>query len=89
MLPGSVNLSALGVDYKDSIQPLIMEISWFTAGMERKSEIVLRVPIGELVQPLSMSEDDFINEQSKNIDSVTVTTEIAPITIYLYKILLV
>lgn len=64
--PGSVTLSALGVDYKDSIQPLIMEVSWFTAGMERKSEVVLRVPIGELVQPLSMSEEDFISEQGKN-----------------------
>lgn len=63
--PGSVTLSALGVDYKDSIQPLIMEVSWFTASMERKSEVVLRVPIGELVQPLSMSEEDFISEQGK------------------------
>lgn len=65
LLPGSVNLGALGVDYNDSIQPLIMEVSWFTAGMERKSEVVLSVPIGELVRPLSMSEEDFINEQSK------------------------
>jgi len=64
--PGSVTLSAFGVDYKDSIQPLIMEVSWFTASMERKSEVVLRVPIGELIQPLSMSEEDFVNEQGKN-----------------------
>lgn len=64
--PGSVTLGALGVDYKDSIQPLIMEISWFSAGMERKSEVVLRVPIGELVQPLSISEQDFIHEQGKH-----------------------
>lgn len=63
--PGSVTLGALGVDYKDSIQPLIMEISWLFAGMERKSEVVLRVPIGELVQPLSISEQDFIREQGK------------------------
>lgn len=63
--PGSVTQGALGVDYKDSIQPLIMEVSWLTAGMERKSEVVLRVPIGELVQPLSMSEDDFVSEQGR------------------------
>lgn len=71
--PGSVTLSALGVDYKDSIQPLIMEVSWFTAGMERKSEVVLRVPIGELIQPLSVSEKDFISEQGKNSIFPTVT----------------
>ncbi|VVC45046.1 Hypothetical protein CINCED_3A004149 [Cinara cedri] len=65
LLPSSVTLGALGVDYKDSIQPLIMEVSWFTAGMERKSEVVLRVPIGELVQPLCMDEEDFLSEQVK------------------------
>jgi len=65
LLPGSVTLGALGVDYKDSIQPLVLEVSWFTAGMERKSDVVLRVPVGELVQPLSMSEDDFVSEQGK------------------------
>ncbi|XP_060873005.1 AP-3 complex subunit beta-1 isoform X2 [Metopolophium dirhodum] len=65
LLPGSVTLGALGVDYKDSIQPLVLEVSWFTAGMERKSDVVLRVPVGELVQPLSMSEDDFVSEQVK------------------------
>ncbi|XP_026822007.1 AP-3 complex subunit beta-1 isoform X1 [Rhopalosiphum maidis] len=65
LLPGSVTLGALGVDYKDSIQPLVLEVSWFTAGMERKSDVVLRVPAGELVQPLSMSEDDFVSEQVK------------------------
>lgn len=65
LLPGSVTLGALGVDYKDSIQPLVLEVSWFIAGMERKSDVVLRVPAGELVQPLSMSEDDFIGEQVK------------------------
>lgn len=63
--PGSVTLGALGVDYKDSIQPLIMEVSWFSAGIERKSEVVLRVPIGELIQPLSVSEEDFLSEQGK------------------------
>jgi len=31
--------------------------------MERKSEVMLRVPIGELFQPLSMSEEDFVSEQ--------------------------
>ncbi|XP_022172802.1 AP-3 complex subunit beta-1 [Myzus persicae] len=65
LLPGSVTLGALGVDYKDSIQPLVLEVSWFTAGMDRKSDVVLRVPAGELVQPLSMSEDDFVGEQVK------------------------
>ncbi|XP_001948771.2 AP-3 complex subunit beta-1 isoform X1 [Acyrthosiphon pisum] len=65
LLPGSVTLGALGVDYKDSIQPLVLEVSWSTAGMERKSDVVLRVPVGELVQPLSMSEDDFVSEQVK------------------------
>ncbi|CAI6362350.1 unnamed protein product [Macrosiphum euphorbiae] len=65
LLPGSVTLGALGVDYKDSIQPLVLEVSWFTASMERKSDVVLRVPVGELVQPLSMSEDDFVSEQVK------------------------
>lgn len=65
LLPGSVTLGALGVDYKDSIQPLTLEVSWFASGMERKSEVSLRVPIGELVQPLSMSEEDFENEQGK------------------------
>jgi len=63
LLPGSVTLGALGVDFKDSIQPLILEVSWFTAGMERKSEMVLNVPIGELFQPLSMNDEDFISEQ--------------------------
>lgn len=77
LLPGLVNLGALGVDYKDSIQPLIMEVSWLTAGMERKSEVVLRVPIGELVQPLSMNEEDFVNEQGKHI--VYITTRIISI----------
>lgn len=67
LLPNSVTLSALGVDFKDSIQPLIMEVSWFTAGMERKSEVSLRVPIGELIQPLSISEADFVSEQGKTI----------------------
>lgn len=65
LLPGSVTLGALGVDFKDSIQPLALEVSWFSAGMERKSDVTLRVPIGELFQPLSMSEEDFINEQGK------------------------
>lgn len=67
LLPGSVTLGALGVDYKDSIQPLVLEVSWFSSGMERKSEVSLRVPIGELVQPLSMSEEDFENEQGKKL----------------------
>lgn len=58
-----MTLGALGVDFKDSIQPLVLEVSWFTAGMERKSEVMLRVPIGELFQPLSMSEEDFVSEQ--------------------------
>lgn len=66
LLPSSVTLSALGVDYKDSIQPLVMEVSWFTAGMEHKSEVVIRAPIGELIQPLCMNEEDFLNEQGKN-----------------------
>lgn len=65
LLPSSVTLGALGVDYKDSIQPLVMEVSWFTAGMERKSEVILRVPIGELIQPLRMDEEDFLSEQGK------------------------
>ncbi|XP_025190462.1 AP-3 complex subunit beta-2 isoform X2 [Melanaphis sacchari] len=65
LLPGSVTLGALGVDYKDSIQPLVLEVSWFITGMERKSDVVLRVPAGELIQPLSMSEDDFVGEQVK------------------------
>lgn len=65
LLPGSITLSVLGVDFKDSIQPLILEVSWFIAGMEHKTEVSLRVPIGELIQPLSMSEEDFINEQGK------------------------
>lgn len=67
LLPGSVTLGALGVDYKDSIQPLVLEVSWFIAGMERKCEAVLRVPIGELIQPLSVNEEDFISEQSKTL----------------------
>ncbi|XP_050430715.1 AP-3 complex subunit beta-2 isoform X2 [Adelges cooleyi] len=65
LLPGSVILGALGVDFKDSIQPLLMQVTWYVAGMERKSEIVLRVPIGELLQPYSITADNFISEQGK------------------------
>lgn len=82
LLPGSVTLGALGVDFKDSIQPLALEVSWFSAGMERKSDVALRVPIGELVQPLSMSEEDFVSEQGKR--HVNAFINIVILTTYQY-----
>ncbi|XP_050533343.1 AP-3 complex subunit beta-1 isoform X2 [Daktulosphaira vitifoliae] len=65
LLPGSVVLGALGIDFKDSTQPLVMEVFWYLSGMERKSDIIFRAPMGELLQPLAISEEEFLNEQAK------------------------
>ncbi|XP_077989441.1 AP-3 complex subunit beta-2-like [Glandiceps talaboti] len=56
----SVNTS-MGVDYCDTTQPAHFEI----CTESRKFTVTINAPVGELLQPISMSENEFLKHQSK------------------------
>ncbi|XP_070541832.1 AP-3 complex subunit beta-2-like [Ptychodera flava] len=56
----SVNTS-MGVDFCDTTQPAVFEI----CTESRKFNVTINAPVGELLQPLSLSENDFLAKQSK------------------------
>ncbi|XP_022105220.1 AP-3 complex subunit beta-2-like isoform X2 [Acanthaster planci] len=64
----------LGVDFADTTQPANFEI----CTESRKFSVSIKAPVGELLQPISMSEREFLSEQSKltgmneNSDKVTI-----------------
>ncbi|XP_033634375.1 AP-3 complex subunit beta-2-like isoform X1 [Asterias rubens] len=64
----------LGIDYGDTTQPANFEICTET----RKFSVSIKAPVGELLQPISMNESDFLLQQSKltgmneNSDNITI-----------------
>ncbi|XP_038072193.1 AP-3 complex subunit beta-2-like isoform X2 [Patiria miniata] len=53
----------LGIDYGDTTQPANFEI----CTESRKFSVSIKAPVGELLQPISISEREFQSEQSKLI----------------------
>jgi AP-3 complex subunit beta len=51
----------MGVNFNDTTQPADLEVC---AG-EQKFKVSITAPVGELLQPHTMSEGDFTKEQSK------------------------
>ncbi|XP_078684909.1 AP-3 complex subunit beta-1-like isoform X4 [Branchiostoma floridae x Branchiostoma belcheri] len=61
-LPGGGSMSvSIGIDFKDTIQPANFQI----CTQDRKYNVSIKPPVGELLQAVTMSEADFTAQQSK------------------------
>ncbi|XP_072167067.1 AP-3 complex subunit beta-2-like isoform X2 [Diadema setosum] len=58
---GQSTTAILGVDFRDTTQPANFEI----CTESRKFSVTVKAPIGELLQPTTMSEREFLSQQSK------------------------
>lgn len=63
----------MGINFNDTTQPAALEVC---AG-EQKFKVSITAPVGELLQPHTMSEGDFSNQQSE-CPAVVVTWYIMP-----------
>ncbi|XP_063970298.1 AP-3 complex subunit beta-2-like isoform X3 [Lytechinus pictus] len=58
---GQSTTAILGIDFRDTTQPANFEI----CTESRKFSVIVKAPIGELLQPTQLSERDFLAQQSK------------------------
>uniref|UniRef100_H2Z3B2 AP-3 complex subunit beta n=1 Tax=Ciona savignyi TaxID=51511 RepID=H2Z3B2_CIOSA len=57
--PGSSKTSTMGIDFCDTTQPLVFDI----CTKSRKFNVSVKIPVGELVKPVSMAQTEFLNQQ--------------------------
>jgi hypothetical protein len=63
VLPVNVTLpGTIGVDFKDSTQPVSFTI---TVGGRQSNQVSIKAPVGELIRAVTMPEPLFISEQSE------------------------
>ena len=58
---GSSSSVTMGIDFADTTQPAVFDIH---VG-DKKFKVTIKAPVGELLQPVTYSENDFISLQSK------------------------
>ncbi|XP_065345192.1 AP-3 complex subunit beta-2 [Cloeon dipterum] len=58
--PGSSLMGTIGVDFADSTQPVNFEIK---IGSDRTYPVALKVPVGEVIRAVAMSEELFLKQQ--------------------------
>lgn len=57
--PDSTAVGTIGVAWNDSTQPVSFQLLWEGGN----AQVVLKAPIGELLQPVTMPENLFASEQ--------------------------
>ncbi|KAE8737513.1 hypothetical protein FOCC_FOCC017028 [Frankliniella occidentalis] len=63
--PGTTLSGTIGVDWNDTTQPASFDITWNTGDDERKSSIIIKANVGELLTAVTMPDFLFLSEQGK------------------------
>lgn len=65
LMPNEMRILSFNVYFNDSTQPISFEVLWSSDDVQKKATVSLKVTMGELVTPVSMSEAVFLREQGE------------------------